>query len=139
MRLAQLADLAATRSQFGYVAYARRAQGVSVAFDGGDPWPLLDESVEVAAAHGLREHVAWAEYVRSEVGLMLGEWDVADTAARRAIGLAETYGYHRVGVRTWFALAPIAEARGVIDRPSSTPPVSSRPMRPTSRTRRMAG
>jgi class 3 adenylate cyclase len=115
-RLAQLADLAATRSQFAYVAYARRAQGVSVAFDGGDPWPLLDESVEVAATHGLREHLAWAEYVRSEVGLMLGEWDVADMAARQAIGLAETYAYHRVGVRTWFALAPIADARG--DRPT---------------------
>ena len=116
VRLAHLAELAAAQGQWQYVAYARRAQGMSAAFAGGDPWPLIDASADVAAAHGLREHLAWAEYVRAEVGLMLGEWDIADGAARRAIWLAETYAYHRVGVRTWFALAPIAAARG--DRPT---------------------
>ena len=115
-RLAHLAELAAAQGQWQYVAYARRAQGMSAAFAGGDPWPLIDASADVAAAHGLREHLAWAEYFRAETGLMLGEWDIADAAARRAIGLAETYAYHRVGVRTWFALAPIAAARD--DRPT---------------------
>ncbi len=111
-RLADLGRLAAAQGQWQYVAYARRAQGISVAFAGGDPWPLLDESVEVAMTHGLREHEAWAQYVRSETGFMLGEWDRADEAARRAIALAETFNYLRVAVRTWFALAPMAAARG---------------------------
>ena len=107
----RICALAAAQGQWQYVAYARRAQGISVAFAGGDPWPLLDESVEVAT-HGLREHEAWAEHVRSETGFMLGEWDRADEAARRAIALAETFNYLRVAVRTWFALAPMAAARG---------------------------
>jgi len=111
VRLGRLADLAAQQGAWPYVAYARRAQGFSEAFAGGDPWPLIDASADVAAGHGLREHLGWAEYFRAEVGFMLGEWDIADAAARRAIELAETYAYHRVAVRTWFALAPIAAAR----------------------------
>jgi class 3 adenylate cyclase len=116
VRLGHLADLAAEQGAWQYVAYARRAQGHAVAFAGGDPWPLIDASADVAAGHGLREHLGWADYFRAEIGFMLGEWDIADAAGRRAIGLAETYAYHRVAVRTWFALAPIAAARG--DRPT---------------------
>jgi hypothetical protein len=115
-RLADLASLAAAEGEWRHVSWARRAQAVWVAMDGGDPWPLLAASADVAEAHGLREQLGWADYTRAELGLMLGAWDLADAAARRAIGLAEAYAYTRVAVRTWFALAPIAAARA--DRPT---------------------
>lgn len=111
-RLADLASLAASEGEWRHASWAQRVQATWVAMDGGDPWPLLAGSADVAAAHGLREQLGWAEYTRAEIGMMLGEWGVADAAARRAIVLAETYAYTRVAVRTWFALAPMADARG---------------------------
>jgi len=77
-----------------------------------DPGPLLDEAAELAVARGLAEALAWTEYSRAEIGFALGEWDAAWAAGERALELAERGAYHRVAVRTWHALVPIAAARG---------------------------
>jgi tetratricopeptide (TPR) repeat protein len=75
----------------------------------------LDEAAMIAEAHGLTEDVAWADYGRVEDGLMYGDWDSALEAGIRALDLADRNAYHRVQVRTWFALSPIAAARGMRD------------------------
>jgi len=77
-----------------------------------DPQPLLDEAAELAVARGLTEALAWTEYARAETGYALGEWDVAWAAGLRALELAERGAYHRVAVRTWHAVVPMAAARG---------------------------
>jgi hypothetical protein len=73
---------------------------------------LLDEAEAVAEARGLNEQLAWIGLFRSTTAFVAGDWDVASSAARQAIATAERYGYDRAAVRTWFALTPIAEARG---------------------------
>jgi tetratricopeptide (TPR) repeat protein len=75
----------------------------------------LEESAIVAEAHGLTEDVAWAEYGRVEDGLMHGDWEAAVAAGIRALDLSDRNAYHRVQVRTWFALSPIAAARGLTE------------------------
>jgi hypothetical protein len=44
---------------------------------------------------------------------MYGDWKTAVEAGIRALDLADRNGYHRVQVRTWFALSPIAAASGL--------------------------
>jgi class 3 adenylate cyclase/tetratricopeptide (TPR) repeat protein len=78
----------------------------------GDAWPRLEAAAELAEAHGLREEAAWIDYVRTEAGFLGGDWDLAMEAGLRAIDVAERNAYHRVAVRTWFALIAIAVARG---------------------------
>src|SRR5207247_6077170 len=74
--------------------------------------PPIAESGEIAAAYGLVEAGGWADYMRAEVHMCAGRWDEATEVALRAIELGEERGYHRVVVRSWFALLPIARARG---------------------------
>lgn len=75
----------------------------------------LEEAAVVAEAHGLTEDAAWADYGWVEDGLMYGDWESALEAGIRALDLADRNAYHRVQVRTWFALSPIAAARGMRD------------------------
>jgi hypothetical protein len=53
--------------------------------------------------------------MRAEAGFSLGRWDAAWTAGLDALELAEAGAYHRVAVRTWHAIVPIAAARGRSD------------------------
>jgi len=72
----------------------------------------LEEASSMAEAHALTEEVAWADYVRTEMGLATGDWGAAVEAGVRALDLADRNSYHRVQVRTWFALSPVALATG---------------------------
>ncbi len=91
---------------------ALRMQAVAAVGLSRDPWPFLDEAVTVASAHGLAEALAWTGYERAETGFALGGWDRAWTAGLDTLELAERGAYHRVAVRTWHAIVPIAAAWG---------------------------
>lgn len=79
----------------------------------------LDEALAAAArlesfarAHELDESAAWADYYRSEIGFARGDWDAALEAGLRAASLGEERAYHRVAVRSWHVVVPMAGARG---------------------------
>ena len=76
---------------------------------------MIEESAEVARVHGLVEGTGWAAYGRTEANLSLGDWDAAIAAGLEAIAYAEARDLRRIVVRTWFALRPIAVARGQVD------------------------
>jgi tetratricopeptide (TPR) repeat protein len=68
-----------------------------------------------AAAHELSEPRAWSAYYVCEVGLASGDWDGALAAGRDALDAAEAGSFHRAAARTWFALLPVAAARGELE------------------------
>jgi len=72
----------------------------------------VERAGEVAEAHGLVDEVAWVDYERTEAHLVAGAWDDAIATGLRAIETAEARDLSRIAVRTWFALRPIARARG---------------------------
>jgi hypothetical protein len=71
----------------------------------------VDESIELAAAHGLTEQSGWGYSTRCEALWVMGDWDAAIEAGLRAVELAERYSYQRLGFRTWIVLLPIAAER----------------------------
>jgi class 3 adenylate cyclase/tetratricopeptide (TPR) repeat protein len=73
--------------------------------------PLIFESGEIATAHGLVEAGGWVDYMRAEAHMAAGRWSDAIEAGLRAIELGEERGFHRVVVRSWFVLLPIARAQ----------------------------
>jgi class 3 adenylate cyclase/tetratricopeptide (TPR) repeat protein len=73
--------------------------------------PLYERAAEVASAHGLTEAVGWSDYIRAEAYFCMGRWDEAVEAGLRAIELGEAHEFHRLVVRSWFVLLPVARAR----------------------------
>ena len=73
---------------------------------------LLDEAETLAEARGLAEQLAWIGLARTATALKDGAWDAGVAAAHAGLDLAERFGYDRAAVRTWFALTPMADARG---------------------------
>ena len=98
---------------------SRKSLRVRAAFDWDDDpaasLPVIDEAAEVARVHGLVEGTGWADYGRAEANLSLGDWDAAIATGLEAIAYAEARDLRRIVVRTWFALRPIAVARGRVD------------------------
>lgn len=82
----------------------------------GDPTAdvgaLLDEADREARAHGELPVQAWVRMGHAEIDLRTGEWDAAMRWGRAALDLAVPNAFHRVAVRTWFVVAPIAAYRG---------------------------
>jgi hypothetical protein len=76
-----------------------------------DVFPQADRLSDTARTYGFAEFEAWADYLRTEARLVLGDWDEACAAGARATELAARNAYHRVYVRTWMALLPLASAR----------------------------
>ena len=74
--------------------------------------PVISAAAEIAAAYGLLEAGGWTDYMRAESFLSAGRWEEAIEVGLGAIDLGEAHGYHRVVVRTWFVLLPIARAQG---------------------------
>ncbi len=66
----------------------------------------------LAEARGQTESRAWLAQTRALRAFATGDWDQATDRALFALGLGEADSYHRVVVRTWFVLSPIAVARG---------------------------
>jgi len=83
--------------------------------DGEASVAALKQASAVAEAHGLTEETAWGDYVRTELGLVSGDWKTGVAAGQGALDLADRNAYHRVQVRTWSALSPIAGATGRTD------------------------
>jgi hypothetical protein len=77
--------------------------------------PFVAASAEVAVARGLVETAAWADYLEAEAHFVAGRWDDALAAGLRAIDVGEAHVFHRVVVRSWFVLLPLARARGDAD------------------------
>jgi tetratricopeptide (TPR) repeat protein len=75
-------------------------------------FPLTDRAAELAEARGLTEDLAWVDYLRTEAAFVMGDWDSALASGRRALEVGERNAYHRLVVRTWHAVVPIAAARG---------------------------
>ncbi|MGZ4152723.1 MAG: ATP-binding protein, partial [Actinomycetota bacterium] len=69
-----------------------------------------DRIATLAQSRGFTEEQAWDDYLRTECGLVSGDWTLAWDAGLRAIDLGERNAYHRAAVRTWAALIPIADA-----------------------------
>ena len=73
---------------------------------------LLDEAEVMAEARGLSERLCWIGLIRASRALRGGDWDAGGAAARAGLALAVRLRYDRAAVRTWFALTPMADARG---------------------------
>jgi len=113
---AELESLATELGDGSRAVRALRAQASVLVDDRhAEVWPLADRAEDVARRRGGEEDVAWVDYLRAETGFVSGDWQSALECGLRAVGLGERYAYHRVVVRTWHALLPIAEARGERD------------------------
>jgi class 3 adenylate cyclase/tetratricopeptide (TPR) repeat protein len=106
-------DLARDSGRWETVASAIRARAFEYVDDDPDrALPLVDAAADVAGAYGLVEAGGWADYLRAEAHMSAGRWEEAIEAGLRAIEVGEAHGYHRVVVRSWFVLLPVARAQG---------------------------
>ncbi|HUG48632.1 MAG TPA: adenylate/guanylate cyclase domain-containing protein, partial [Candidatus Limnocylindria bacterium] len=113
---AELESLATELGDGSRAVRALRAQASVLVDDRhAEVWPLADRAEDVARRRGGEEDVAWVDYLRAETGFVSGDWRAAMNCGLRAVELGERYAYHRVVVRTWHVLLPIAEARGERD------------------------
>lgn len=110
--LRRLRQLALTRGRWAVAVGAMRSEAMEIAErDAAAAFAVLSEAEELARARGLIEELAWIGYVRTELGLLTGDWDTALLAGIEAAGLAERNSYRRAGIRTWYAVLAIASAR----------------------------
>ena len=109
---ATVEELARTTGHWDSVAAAMRVRASFYLDDEPDATlRLVEVAAEICSAHGLVEARGWCDYVRAEAHFVAGRWDEALEAGLRAIDLGESHDYHRVVVRSWFVLLPIARAR----------------------------
>jgi class 3 adenylate cyclase/tetratricopeptide (TPR) repeat protein len=73
---------------------------------------VLERTAEICTARGLVEMGGWIDHLRAEAHFLAGCWDDALDAGLRAFAVGEAHDFHRVVVRSWFVLLPIARARG---------------------------
>jgi class 3 adenylate cyclase/tetratricopeptide (TPR) repeat protein len=112
----ELARIAAGRGRWDLVASSLRVRAASDWDDDpGASLPLIDQAEEVARVHGLVESLGWMAYARAEAFLSLGDWDAALATGLHAVAYGEARDLYRLVVRSWFALRPIAVARGSTD------------------------
>jgi class 3 adenylate cyclase len=110
---AEIESLARAQGRWELVIGAVRAQtGVLLTDEPERALSEVERAGELAEARGLVDEVAWVDYERTEAHLVAGAWDDAIAIGLRAIETAETRDLSRIAVRTWFALRPIARARG---------------------------
>ena len=96
-----------------HVISAARVRAVYRAFEGpAGALPDLEETAELARAHGQLEQAGWCDYSRCEVLFVLGRWNEALAIGQPTIDLAERNAYQRLAYRTYVVLLPIAAARG---------------------------
>lgn len=108
----ELARMAEERRDWRLAALGHRTRAGLLEDDRPDEAQLaLIDARRVAREHGLTEPLAWADYEDAELGLRCGGWDAAFEAGRRAIDIGVRNAYHRVVIRTWFTVTPIADAR----------------------------
>ncbi|HEU5324493.1 MAG TPA: hypothetical protein VFV59_01275, partial [Candidatus Limnocylindria bacterium] len=109
----RIEELARELGRWSQVASAARVRAVYLAAE--DPaaaLPGLQQAIEVASAHGLREQAGWADYSRAEALWLLDRCDEALGAGFRALEVAERFAYERLAFRTFVILLAIAADRG---------------------------
>lgn len=112
----EIEDAATHLRRWPEVADALRTQAALCLPDDLDGAETCAERLaSFALAHQLDESAAWACYYRAEADFACGRWDAALEWAGRATEVGIERSYHRVTVRTWHVVVPIAAARG--DRP----------------------
>jgi class 3 adenylate cyclase/tetratricopeptide (TPR) repeat protein len=112
-RWSEIESLARARGRWELAAGAMRF--VSVDDEPERTLVELDAAAELTEAHGLVEGAAWNDYARAEAHVAAGTWDEALELGLRAIEVAEERNFLRVGVRSWMALRPVAQARRRLD------------------------
>jgi class 3 adenylate cyclase len=125
---AEIESLARARGRWELVVGAIGAQATLFLLT-DEPERLLSEAeraAELAEARGLVDEGAWVDYRRTEALLLAGGWDDATAVGLRAIEVAEARDSTRIAVRAWFALRPIALARGRMDLIEQAFPVFER-------------
>ncbi len=111
--LSHVEELGRRHNRFDVVRAALASRAGYLVDDAPDAaLDLVGRAADVAADHGLVEGGAWCDYLRAEAGLVSGRWDDAVECGLRAIEVGEARDFHRVVVRSWFVLLPIAAARG---------------------------
>ena len=101
--------LGRAEGRWSSVAGALRARAAPLIDDDSEAaLELIERSAEVCATHGLVEGAAWCDHGRAEIAFVRGEWPHALEAGLRAVDAGERHGFHRVVVRSWFVLLPIA-------------------------------
>lgn len=110
--LATVEELATRAGHWETVVFAMRGRASMDLDDRPEvALPLYERAAEVANAHGLTESGGWSDYIRAEAYFCLGRWDEAVEVGLRAIELGETHEFHRLVIRSWFVLLPLARAR----------------------------
>jgi tetratricopeptide (TPR) repeat protein len=114
-RWVEIESLARARGRWELAVGAVRAQASVFIDEPERSLSELERSGELAEARGLVDEAAWVDYGRTEAHLAAGSWDDAIAVGLRAVEAAEARNVFRIAVRTWFALRPIARARGRTD------------------------
>ena len=108
----QLAERALALGHWRLAAISSRVHAIYLA--DGDPGSALsriEQSAQLARAHGLTEQVGWGLLASAEVRFVVGAWDQALADGEQALALAERYAYLRLAFRTWMVMLPMAAAR----------------------------
>jgi class 3 adenylate cyclase/tetratricopeptide (TPR) repeat protein len=114
-RWVEIESLARARGRWELAVGAVRAQASVFIDEPERSLSELERSGELAEARGLVDEAAWVDYGRTEAHLAAGSWDDAIVVGLRAVEAADARNVFRIAVRTWFALRPIARARGRTD------------------------
>ena len=109
---AELEDRARALGAWGHVVRAARSRAMHLAFEQPRAGlPVLEQTAELARAHGQLEDAGWCDYARCELLWLIGDWDGAVRLGETVVELAERNAYERLAFRTYVVLLPLAAAR----------------------------
>ena len=74
--------------------------------------PVIEQAHAIADARGMAEQLAWTDYSRAEILVVMGDIDGALAVCERALASAESNQYLRVAIRIYALQVPIALLRG---------------------------
>jgi class 3 adenylate cyclase/tetratricopeptide (TPR) repeat protein len=109
---AELEDRARSLGAWSHVIAAARVRAVYTSFQ--DPAAALrplEETAELARAHGQLEQAGWCDLSRSETLFVVGRWTEALALGGSVVDLAERNAYERLAFRTYVVLLPMAAER----------------------------
>ena len=109
---AELEERARSLGAWSHVISAARVRAVYTTFENpAAALPALEETAELARAHGQLEQAGWCDYSRCETLFLLGRWDESLALGTRIVDLAERNAYERLAFRTYVVLLPMAAER----------------------------
>jgi tetratricopeptide (TPR) repeat protein len=106
---AELEDRARSLGAWSHVIAAARVRAVYTSFqDPAAALPALEETAELARAHGQLEQAGWCDLSRCETLFVVGRWAEALVLGTSVVDLAERNAYERLAFRTYVVLLPMA-------------------------------